>query len=140
MKIGFKRGKNWHSTAIRTVLNSQWAHGVVVIDGVLYESVALKNEHGKAGVRRYPITDAIAVDYVWFDVGGDDAAAVARFKEVEGYGYDYLSLVSFLPALNARDAKRLYCWELVLCMVGGYAKWRVTAEIILTHILRNNKA
>ena len=136
MKIGFKRGDKWHSDVIRAVLNSQWSHGVVVIDGVLHESVAKKGEHSRAGVRRYPITDAVAADYDWFDMGGDDAAAVARFKEVDGYAYDYLSLISFLPVLNARDSKRLYCWELVLWMIGGYAKWRVTPEIILTHILK----
>lgn len=140
MKLGFKRGEKWHSDFIRAILNSQWSHGVVVIAGVLYESVARKNEHGGSGVRSYPITDAVASDYVWFDIGGDDAAAVARFKEVQGYGYDYLSLISFLPVLNARDSKRLYCWELVLLMIGGYVKRRVTAEIILTHVLRNNKA
>ena len=136
MKLGFKRGHGAHSTFIRAVLNSQWSHGVVVIDGVLYESVARKNQHGGSGVRCYPITDTLAAEYVWFDIGGDDAAALARFKEVQGYGYDYLSLISFLPALNARDSKRLYCWELVLWMIGGYAKRRVTAEIILTHVLR----
>lgn len=139
MKIGFKRGDHWHSDVIRAVLNSQWSHGVVVIDDVLYESVARKNEHSKAGVRRYPITDAVAADYDWFDMGGDDAVALARFKEVDGYAYDYLSLISFLPVLNARDSKRLYCWELVLWMIGGYAKWRVTPEIILTHILKTRK-
>jgi hypothetical protein len=136
MKIGFKRGNKWHASVIRAVLNSQWSHGVVVIDGVLHESVALKNEHGGSGVRCYPITDAIAADYVWIDIGGDDAAALARFKEVQGYGYDYLSLISFLPIFNVRDSKRMYCWELVLWMIGGYAKWRVTAEIILTFVLR----
>lgn len=140
MKLGFKRGNTWHASLIRAVLNSQWSHGVVVIDGVLHESVALKNEHGGSGVRCYPITDAIAAEYVWFDMGSDDdAAALARFKEVHGYRYDYLSLISFLPVLNARDAKRLYCWELVLCMIGGYAKWRVTAEIILTFLLKIRK-
>lgn len=139
MKLGFKRGSNWHSTVIRAVLNSQWSHGVVVIDGVLHESVAMKGDRSTAGVRCYPITDTIAAEYVWFDVGGDDVAALKRFNEVAGYGYDYLSLVSFLPALNARDAKRLYCWELVLWMLGGYVKWRVTAEIILTHVLKTRK-
>lgn len=136
MKIGFKRGTKWHSDVIRAALKSQWSHGVVVIDGVLYESVALKNEHGKAGVRSYPITDAIASEYAWFDVGGDDAAAVARYKKVDGFGYDYLSLISFFSVLNARDSKRLYCWELVLLMIGGYVKWRVTPEIILTFVLK----
>ena len=136
MKIGFKRGEKWHSTVIRTVLNSQWSHGAVVIDGRLYESVAMKNEHGASGVRDYPMTDAISAEYVWFDIGGDDAAALARYKEVAGYKYDYFSLLSFLPVFNVRDSSRMYCWELVLWMMGGYAKWRVTAEIILTFILR----
>ena len=139
MKIGFKRGTKWHSDFIRGMLASQWSHGVVVVDGKLYESVSLKNEHGKAGVRSYPITDSIAADYVWFDIGGDDVAALTRYKEVQGFGYDYLSLISFLPALNARDSKRLYCWELVLLMIGGYVKRRVTPEIILTFVLKNRK-
>lgn len=136
MKIGFKRGHGVHSRFIRAMLNSQWSHGVVVIDNVLYESVALKNKHGKSGVRCYPITDEIALEYVWFDICGDDVAAVERYKQVAGRGYDYLSLISFLPGLNSRDSKRLYCWELVLWMIGGYAKRRVTAEIILTHVLK----
>lgn len=139
MKLGFKRGKSWYNDVIRAMLASQWSHGVVVIDGVLYESVARKNEHGGSGVRSYPITDAMAAEYIWFDIGGDDVAAVARFKEVDGFGYDYLSLISFLPGLNARDSKRLYCWELVLLMIGGYVKRRVTAEIILTHVLKTRK-
>ena len=139
MKLGFKRGANWHSTVIRTVLNSQWAHGVVVIAGVLHESVARQNQHGGAGVRCYPITDAVAADYVWFDVGGDDAAALKRYHEVAGYGYDYTSLLSFLPVFNVRDSQRMYCWELVLWMLGGDAKWRVTAEIILTFLLKTRK-
>lgn len=139
MKLGLKRGDKWHSSVIRAMLNSQWSHGVVVIDGVLYESVSRKNEHGGSGVRSYTITDAMAAEYIWFDIGGDDVSAVARYKEVEGFAYDYLSLISFLPALNARDSKRLYCWELVLLMIGGYVKRRVTAEIILTHVLKTRK-
>lgn len=139
MKIGFKRGKNWSSTVIRTVLNSQWAHGGVLINGQFYESTALKGEHHKSGVRDYPMTDAIAAEYVWFDIGGDDDAALKRYEEVKTYWYDFFSLISFLPALNARDSKRMYCWELVLWMIGGYAKWRVTAEIILTFVLKNRK-
>lgn len=135
MKLGLKRGHKWNSTVIRTVLNSAWSHGVVVINGRLYESVALKNEHGGAGVRDYAITDVIAAEYVWIDLGGDDEAALARYNEVRGYGYDYVSLLSFLPVFNVRDSSRMYCWELVLWMIGGYTKWRVTAEIILFQIL-----
>lgn len=64
-------------------------------------------------------------------IGGDDDAALARYEKVKGYPYDFLSLISFLPALNARDSKRIYCYELTLHMMGGYVKWRVTPEIIL---------
>ena len=136
MKVGFKRGHNFYSTVIRTVLNSQWAHGGVLINGQFYESTALKGGHDKSGVRDYPMTDAIAAEYVWFDIGGDDEAALRRYEEVKNYGYDFFSLLSFLPVFNVRDSSRMYCWELVLWMIGGYTKWRVTPEIILTHIFK----
>lgn len=136
MKLGFKRGDHWYSAIVRALLNSQWSHGVVVIDGRLYESVALKGDQPRAGVRDYLITDAIAAQYDWFDIGGDDAAAVARYNAIKGAGYDFASLLSYLPAFNARDSKRFYCYELVLRMMGHSVKWRVTPEIILTFILR----
>jgi len=104
---------------------------VIAIRGRLYESVALKGEHETAGVRDYPLTPEIESQYDWFDIGGDDDAALARYEKVKGYPYDFLSLISFLPALNARDSKRIYCHELTLHMIGGYVKWRVTPEIIL---------
>ena len=136
MKLAFKRGSNIYHTVIRTELNSQWSHGGILINGQFYESTALKGAHHKSGVRDYPMTDAIAADYVFIDIGGDDAAALKRYEQVKNYGYDFLSLLSFLPALNFRDSKRMYCWELMLWMIGGYAKWRVTPEIILTNVIK----
>ena len=136
MKLGFKRGDKWHSAIIRTLLNSQWSHGVVCIRGRLYESVAIKGDRDTAGVRDYPITDAIAAQYQWFDIGGDDDAALARYERVKGFPYDFISELSFLPVFNVRDAKRLYCYELVLLMMGHSVKWRVTPEIILTFICK----
>ena len=136
MKIGFKRGDHWYSAVVRTVLNSQWSHGVICINDRLYESVALKGIHPNAGVRDYPITDDIASQYEWFDIGGDDSAALARYEKVKGSGYDFFSELSFLPIFNTRDAKRFYCYELVIFMMGYSVKWRVTPEIIMTYILR----
>ena len=136
MKLGFKRGTEWYSAVNRTLLNSQWSHSAVAIecpDGWrLFESAALKGSHGKAGVRDYLLTPEVADDYVWIDLGNaDDQSALERYNQVRGYGYDYASLLSFLPVWNVRDSKRLYCHELTLHMIGGYVKWRVTPEIIL---------
>jgi hypothetical protein len=136
MKIGFKRGDKWHSSFIRAWLNSQWSHSAVAINGRLYESVATKNEHGNSGVRDYELTDKIASQYEWFDIGGDDNAALARYQSIRGFKYDYLSLISFVPLLNSRDSKRCYCNECTLFLIGYSVKWRVTPEIILTHVLR----
>jgi hypothetical protein len=138
MKIGFKRGQHWYSAIVRTVLNSQWSHGVVVINGILHESTATKGNRATAGVRAYPLTPEIEADYVWFDIGGDDGAALERYAKVDGFPYDFFSELSFLPVFNVRDAKRLYCYELVLLLMGHSVKWRVTPEIILTHILKKN--
>jgi hypothetical protein len=41
-------------------------------------------------VRDYPITDEIAAQYVWFDIGGDDASAVERYNKIKGASYDFL--------------------------------------------------
>ena len=141
MKIGFKRGEHWYNALVRTVLNSQWSHAAIAIerpDGWrLYESAALKGEYHKAGVRDYPLTGEVADDYVWVDIGNaDDDAALVRYESVKHKKYDYASLLSFLPLFNVRDSSRMYCYELVLHMLGGRVKWRVTPEIILTFILR----
>jgi len=140
MKLGFKRGTNWYSAVNRTVLNSQWSHSVVAIqtEGVwrLYESAALKGKHHKAGVRDYVLTPEIEAEYTWIDIGTSrDAEALTRYKEVCTYSYDYISLLSFLPVLNVRDADRMYCHELVLWLIGGHSKWRTTPEIILLYII-----
>jgi hypothetical protein len=136
MKLGFKRGNHWYSAIVRALLNSQWSHGVVVIDGRLYESVALKGDQPHAGVRDYPITDEIAAQYDWFDIGGDDAAAVERYNRIKGSSYDFFSLLSYLPVFNVRDSKRFYCYELMLYMMGHSVKWRVSPEIILTFVAK----
>ena len=141
MKLGFKRGDHWYSTLTRMFTTSQWSHGAVAIERPegwrLYESSATKGVHHKSGVRDYPLLPDVADDYHWFDLGtAGDQDALNRYELVKNHGYDFFSLLSFLPIFNVRDSSRLYCWELVLWMVGGYAKWRVTPEIILTFILK----
>jgi len=136
MKVGFKRGANWYSSIIRAVSVSQFSHGGVWIGDRFYESAARKGDHDKSGVRDYPMTAELEAEYWWIDVGGDDAAALARYEKVKHFGYDYFSLLSFFPVWNVRDASRMYCWEFVLYMLDHKVKWRVTAEIIVTFLLR----
>lgn len=137
MKLGLKRGDHLYSTFIRYWLKSQFSHAALEINGRIYESVFLKGKQPKAGVRDYPLSSQIAAEYVWIDLGSEgESEALSRYEQVRGYPYDLISELSFLPIINVRDSKRMYCYELVLWMLGGYSKWRVTIEIILMHIVR----
>jgi len=138
MKIGFKKGHKWYSPIVRTLTTSQWSHAGVWIGERFYESTATKGTQYKSGVRDYPITPEIIAEYEWFDCPVKDEFALDRYYEVQSFGYDYVSLLAFLT-VHIRDAKRLYCYELVLYMMTGEADYRVTPEVLMGMILRLQK-
>lgn len=135
MKIGFKRGDQWYHTLTRMVTRSGYSHAALEIEGRLYESTARKGGQPTAGVRDYPLTDDVAAQYVWLDLGtAHDAEAKARYEIVRGRGYDYLSWLAYMN-IQARDKNRLLCYELVMWLLGGDADQRCTVEVILLLVL-----
>lgn len=140
MKLGLKRGNHLYSKIIRLLLRTDWSHSAIAIqvDGEwrLCESVALKGDQPKAGVRDYPLTDTLALQYEWIDLGtAGDVAALERYKQIKGFPYDFLSLGAFM-FVKIRDSKRIYCNECSMKMLGGDSDKRVTFENLLYFILR----
>ena len=135
MKIGFKKGQKFYSPIVRAFTTSQWSHAVLLIQGRIYESVALKGNFSKSGVRDYPSTPEIEAEYEWFDSCVAEALALQRYEQIKHCKYDYVSLLSFLT-LKVRDAKRYYCYEAVLYMMLGRVDERATGEIILSWEMR----
>lgn len=138
MKIGFKKGHKWYSPIVRALTTSQWSHAGVWIGDRFYESTALKGDQSKSGVRDYPITTVIAQDYEWFEYDIPDELALERYNQIKDCSYDYFSLLAFIT-LKVRDAKRYYCYELVLYMMTGAVDERATPEVLLTYIARLQK-
>ena len=130
MKIGFKKGHKFYAPIVRAFTHSQWSHVAALIGGRIYESTALKGDHTSSGVRDYPITPEIEVEYEWFDSCVEDTIALKRYEEIKGCPYDYFSLFAFF-SLKVRDSKRFYCYETILYMMVGEVGARVTPEIIL---------
>lgn len=135
MKIGFKKGHKWYSPIVRTLTTSQWSHAGIWIGDRFYESTATKGVQSKSGVRDYPISTEIIEEYEWFDCPIADEVALERYYEVSSFSYDYVSLLAF-ATVHIRDAKRLYCYELVLYMMIGEADCRVTPEVLFMWLLR----
>lgn len=134
MKLGLKRGNTVWSSINRYILKTQWSHSVIEVQGRLYESTALKGEHGRAGVRDYELTPTIANQFTWIDLGTDgDEAALSAYELIRGHGYDFFSLISFPIPVLARDSKREYCHELSALLMGIEHKGYKTPEILLYH-------
>lgn len=147
MKVGFKVGDHWYSSLTRIMLCSAWSHGAVAIETNgewrLYESTARKGSRPAAGVRDYLLTNDISSQYLWVDLGIDsDAQALAAYELIRGHGYDFFSLLAYLPAIQSvfgfrlRDSRREYCYEVVALMLGMPITGRVTPEAILLFILK----
>lgn len=134
MKLGLKRGDAVWSSINRYLLKTQWSHSAIEVQGRLYESTALKGEHGKSGVRDYELTPEITNQFTWIDLGTDgDEDALAAYELIRGHSYDFFSLISFPIPVLARDSKREYCHELSSLMMGIDHKGYKTPEILLYH-------
>lgn len=148
MKAAFRRDPAVDATALQRLANwaikarlvSQYGHGGVVIDGTLYHVTA------NGGYHTLPPGEWTPERWDLFDVGGDDAAAMARFYDASTppdgrfkrwlwetvKGYDWFSLLAFV-GLFIRVRWLHYCFELQYHMITGeYPKQRVMPEVILT--------
>lgn len=108
---------------IKTRLVTAYPHGGIVIGNTLYHSTARGGVHA--------VADWTPDRWELFDVGGDDVAALARFKEREGNDYDWIGLLPFV-GVPGSDSGRDYCFELAFYMMTGRKPGRlVTAETLL---------
>lgn len=140
MKIGFKRGNHWYAPFVRAFTHSEFSHAAALIDGRIYESVALKGNQDHAGVRDYPSTPEIESEYVWVDCKVPDSIALTNYEKVKGHSYDFFSLLSFIPFVRARDSECEYCFELVARLLGIEINGRITAETLLFNLVGGNHA
>ena len=111
----------------RVRLCSQWCHGAIVMDGVLYQS---NTRHGL-----HSTTDWNPENWTLIDLGAcRDQKAMALFQAREGAPYDWLGVLGF--ALPVRgDRHKMYCFEwCALAMGAKPARWQ-TPERLLSHIL-----
>jgi hypothetical protein len=116
---------------IKTRLVTQYPHGGIVIGKTLYHSTARKGVHS--------VSEWSPERWVLFDVGGDDVAALARFKEREGNGYDWIGLLPFI-GVPGSDKDRDYCFELAFYMMTGVRPGRlVTAEALLAISMQDKR-
>jgi hypothetical protein len=130
MKLALRKSPDsdkWNHKAaadiIRTRLVTRYPHAGIAIGSTMYHATAANGVHSEP----FAHTD----NWVLFDYGDDDEAAIARFKEREGRGYDWISLLSF-AGVKASDSRRDYCYELVYYMkTGKLANGRVTPETLL---------
>lgn len=114
MKLALRKSPDsnkWNHQAaaaiIRTRLVTRFPHAGIVIGSTLYHATASNGVHAEP----FPGGD----NWVLIDIGGDDESAIRAFKEEEGNGYDWFSLLAF-ALLPASDSKRWYCYELAKYM------------------------
>jgi hypothetical protein len=110
-------------------LVTHFAHGGVLVGDVLYHATGAKGVHAEPG--------ADLSGWTLIDLGSmRDARALALFGRVEGAGYDWVSLTSFVVITSSSDSQRWYCFELCwLLMTGTAPRERVTAEMLILQAL-----
>lgn len=111
-------------TKVRLV--SQFSHGGIVIDGVLYHATATCGLHALRPGEWHPER----WDLIEVGNARDDAARDA-FLRLAGAEYDWLSLLAFV-GLRVRDSSRMYCYEWCwIALTGEVPRERVTPEMLL---------
>ena len=112
----------------RARLCSQWCHGAVVIDGVLYQS---NTQHGL-----HCTSDWNPENWTLIDAGtGRDDKALALFEARAGAPYDWLGVLGFALPIRGERGK-LYCFEWCAIAIGAPpARWQ-TPERLLAAVVR----
>lgn len=138
--VGASWSQRFFCWLIRARLASQWCHGGIVIDGVLYHSTCARGPHALSPGQW------TSAHWDLIDIGGDDAQARREFEAActppTGWwrrlwwritkGYDSFSLFAFV-GLAVRVSWLHYCFELCYRMRTGVKPGvRVTPEMLLT--------
>jgi hypothetical protein len=115
------------ANATKARLVTQYPHGGIVIDGVLYEATF---KYGVRSTKFDPIGwDLFTINKV------NKTDLLTRFKQVEGRPYDWFSLLAFVVPFRVTVAQWFYCYELCSFMLdGNIPARRVTPEILLTKV------
>ena len=133
ISLALKRGPAKRATlgqrvaawAIKARLASQFSHGGIAVDGVMYHSTTAHGVHFLKQGEWCP------TEWDLFPVKADMEQVISRFVAVQGWPYDWLSLLAFV-GIRARDSERLYCFELChYLLTGEKPTGRVTPETLL---------
>ena len=115
------------ATVIRLRLVTEYPHAGIVIADTLYHATA------SGGVHAVPFIGG--ENWRLIEAGGDDAAALDRFAQHDGAGYDFVSLLAF-AMVTASDSRRWYCYEWCYFMMTGLKPGhRITPETLMDLVL-----
>jgi hypothetical protein len=111
--------------AIRARLVSQFSHGGIVIDGLLYHSTSAR------GLHALNFHEWTPENWLLIDVQLDKSIALMYFEKYKNSPYDWISLLSFV-GIKTSDSSRFYCFEWCwLAMTGEVPNLRVTPELLI---------
>lgn len=112
--------------ATRVRLVSDYCHGGIVINGMMYQVNAARGLH----VSTY---DPAKWDV--YDVLGSDETALLLFDLWQHARYDYIGLLAFVTPWRFGRADRLYCFEWCALCLGIPITDRITPERLLAAAL-----
>ena len=118
-------GQRIASTVIKARLVSEFSHGGIAVDGVMHHSTTAHGVHCLRPGEWAPD------EWELFPINAELALVISRYTAVQGWRYDWLSLLAFV-GIRARDSQRLYCFELChYLLTGEKPTGRVTPETLL---------
>lgn len=128
--VGFLQ--NIFASITKSRLVTDYLHSGIVIDGILYDSTF------KHGVQ---LSTFDATGWHLFKITKvDNDTLLARFNQVKGNHYDWLSLFAFILPFRVSVAKWSYCHELSHFMLTGETPiTRITPEKLLSEVFNENK-
>lgn len=112
--------------ATRVRLVSDYCHGGIVINGMMYQVNAARGLH----VSTY---DPAKWDV--YDVLGSDETALLLFDLWQHARYDYIGLLAFVTPWRLGQSGRLYCFEWCALCLGIPITDRITPERLLAAAL-----
>lgn len=108
--------------ATRVRLVSDYCHGGIVIDGLLYQVNAASGLH---------VTGYDPEKWDLYDAPGNDADALLLYRLWQHARYDYIGLLAFVTPWKLGQASRLYCFEWCALAMGLPITARITPERLL---------
>jgi hypothetical protein len=116
--------KDWFfHLAIASKLMSPYSHGGIYSNGYMYEVTAESN------MTKTRLHNTEGWHFFKTDVEKDELET--HYEKYKDYKYDWFSLLAFLN-FDARDSKRLYCFEwCYIVLTGTEPHFKVTPEMLI---------